>query len=271
MGITPEPNYHGRQLIRELRKLRLRTGLTQQEGGDRAHIDLQKLSRLETRQLPTYHELCMLLDVYGVLSTEWAPYLDLWELARQPAWWRKFGVKDPRYLRMEDEAMLMYEFRLGYLPELLQTEDYARAMHTNTAELRNQKVIDNMVEVQLRRQDRLQAKEDRLTLYTLIHEPVLRQGVDHLQLLKLAEHAELPNITIQVVPQDTGLHDGLRSSMTLLTFADDEPDIAFSDTHAGLCETQDPSHVTLIKRAIDRVSSLALTPSKSLEFIKTMV
>jgi transcriptional regulator with XRE-family HTH domain len=271
MGITPEPNYHGRQLIRELRKLRLHTGLTQQEGGDRAHIDLQKLSRLETRQLPTYHELCMLLDVYGVLSNDWAPYLELWELARQPAWWREYGVKDSRYLRMEDEAMLMYEFRLGYLPELLQTEEYARAMHTNTAELRTQDVIDNLVKVQLHRQERLHAKEDRLTLYTLIHEPVLRQGVDHLQLVKLAEHAELPNITIQVVPQDTGLHDGLRSSMTLLSFTDDEPDIAFADTHAGLCETQEPQQVTQIKRTIDRVSSLAMTPRKSLEFIKTMV
>lgn len=265
MGITPEPNFHGRRLIRELRSLRLRTGMNQHEAGARAHIDLQKLSRMETRQLPTYHELCTMLDIYGVLSSDWAPYLELWDLARRPPWWRQFGVKDPRYLRMEDEAILLYEFRLGHVPELLQTPEYARAMHARLGD----PAAGTHVEVLLRRQQRV--LDGRLAVYALIHEPVLYQGVDRDQLIRLVELAQLPTITLQVVPQSAGLHGGLRTSISLLSFADDEPDIAFTPTLTGVAETQDPADLIHIKRTIDSLAAQAMTPRISTVFIKDML
>jgi transcriptional regulator with XRE-family HTH domain len=265
MGVTPEPNYHGRKLIRELQLLRRRAGLTQAETGARAHIELKKLSRIETRQLPSYHELCTLLDVYGVLSSDWGPYLELWEHSKQPPWWRPYGLKDTRYLRMEQEALFKYEFQLGYVPDLLQTPDYARSAFTNSADFRSDETIDVLVEIRMRQQQRL--LEGDLTLYTLIHEPVLHQAVDHAQRDQLIERAALPNVTLQVVPQDQQVHDGLRGSVVLLSFPDNEPDIAFADSLVGLNETQDTSN---IKRAIDRTASLALSPSESVGYIKSL-
>jgi transcriptional regulator with XRE-family HTH domain len=270
MGTTPEPNYYGRQLIRELRKLRLQARMTQQEVCDRAHIEPKKFSRLENRQVASYHELCMLLDVYGLLGTDWEPYLRLWEQAKQPCWWTSYGLEDTRYLRMEDVAMTTYQFQLGYLPELLQTPAYATATLTSTATFHSRATIDNLVEVRIRRQQRVLNGD--LSVYALLHEPSLHQGVDEEQLSLLAQRAELPNVTLRVVPTTSGLHDGLLSSVVLLSFADpNEPDIAFADTLAGLAETQEPQHVANIKRAIDRVSSLALSPANSLALLRELV
>ncbi|RSM64106.1 hypothetical protein DMH04_51955 [Kibdelosporangium aridum] len=103
-GETPVPNYHGRKLLRELQKLRKQACMTQEEAGDRAHIEFKKLSRIERKQLPTYHELLILLDVYGVVANDYSYYTELLETARAKRWWTEYRLRDTRYIRMEDEA-----------------------------------------------------------------------------------------------------------------------------------------------------------------------
>ncbi|TCO55041.1 helix-turn-helix domain-containing protein [Actinocrispum wychmicini] len=267
MGHTPEPNYFGRKLIREVRALRTRAGLTQAEAGERAHIPLKKLSRLETIQLPSYHELCAILDIYGVLSSDWQPYLDLWEHARKPPWWRPYQLKDPRYLRMEDEAATKSEFQLGYVPELLQTEEYARQVFAHTGKQRSEEAIDTEVEIRMRRQQRLFA-DPPLTLHALVHETALHQGIPRSQLTQLAERAELPNVTLQIVPNGQTVHEGLRGSLVVLSFPDaDDPDVAFTDTTLGLVAVEDPEQVADARRIIEMVAALALSPRQSLVWI----
>ncbi|CAM3811440.1 helix-turn-helix transcriptional regulator [Kibdelosporangium persicum] len=263
-GITPEPNYYGRQLQRELKRLREDNRLTQEEAGERVRIEFKKLSRIERRQLPTYHELVMLLDAYGVLSCDYGPYLELWELARQRAWWRDFHLEDTRYVRMEDEADVKYEFQLGHIPTLLQTEEYARA----TLSI-NKRTVKKLTDLRMRQQERL-CTEPQLTLHALIHEPVLRQGVNRAQREALIDRAELPNVTIQVVPQRNILHEGLHGSVVLLSFDDpNEPDAAFSESLVGLQDTQDLERTATIRRALDHVSQLAMSPEDTLLLLKT--
>lgn len=267
MGHTPEPNYHGRKLIRDVRELRKRAGLTQAEAGEVVHIELKKLSRIETAQLPTYHELCAMLDAYGVPSTAWDPYLEMWERAKRPPWWRQYHLKDPRYLRMEDEAAAKREFQLGYLPDLLQTEDYARELLSHTGKNLTDEEIDTEVDIRMRRQQRL-FDDPPLTLHTLIHETALLQGVKRPQLRQLASRAGLPNVTLQVVPNTTTVHEGLRGSLVMLSFPDeDEPDVAFADTTIGLVETQDPDRVADARRTMQIVEGLALSPLESMRRI----
>ncbi|MET0233078.1 MAG: helix-turn-helix transcriptional regulator [Kibdelosporangium sp.] len=260
-GRRAEPNYHGRQLLRELRKLRFQAGLSQQEAGERAHIDHSKLSRIEQQQVPTYHELVILLDVYGVLSCDLTPYFDLWELAKRRGWWREYTSADHSYLCMEDEADVKKEFQLGHLPTLLQTEKYARtALTTNS---RSTKTTDKLVALRMRQQQRLHA-ERTLSLHALVHEAVLRQSsVDRAQLTLLLQRAELSTVTIQIVPERL-LHEALQGSVILLSFDDPaEPDIAFADTPLGLAQTHDPRRTATITRTLDRLTSLAMSPADS--------
>lgn len=270
MACAPEPNYHGRQLIRALKRLRDQAFLTQEEAGERLHLTLQKVSRFENGQLPGWHELEAMLDLYGVPSCDWNHYTELWEQAKKPGWWRTYRLKDSRYVRMEHEAAATYEFHLGHLPELLQTERYARDLLTHHAIPRSGKTITAELAVRMRRQDRLYT-DKKLRLHTLLHEPTLHQGVDRAQLNRLAQHAQLPNVTLQIVPHTGNLHAGLLGSIILLSFDDPlEPDIAFTETLTGLHPTQDTSHTTPARRALDHLAATAMTPDDSLALIKKL-
>ncbi|MCE7004203.1 helix-turn-helix domain-containing protein [Kibdelosporangium philippinense] len=263
-GLTPEPNYYGRQLQREVKRLREQARLTQEEAGELVHMEFKKLSRIERRQLPTYHELVMLLDAYGVLACDYGPYIELWELAKQRPWWRDFHLEDTRYVRMEDEADTKYEFQLGHIPTLLQTEEYAE-LSINASKRSVRKFTD----LRMRQQERL-TSDPRLQLQALIHAPVLHQGVNREQMNLLIERAELPNVTIQIVPQRNTLHDGLHGSVILLSFDDlNEPDAAFSETLVGLQETQDPERTATIRHALDRISEQAMSPEETLACLKS--
>ncbi|WP_160097427.1 helix-turn-helix domain-containing protein [Kibdelosporangium aridum] len=259
-AVAPEPNYFGRQLLRLLRELREKNRMTQEEAGERVRIGFKKLSRIERRQLPTYHELVMLLDIYGVLSCDYGPYIEMWEKAKTKAWWRRLGIADTRYIRMEDEADTKIEFQLGLIPTLLQTEQYAR--HTLTDH--STSMAKKLVEVRMRQQERL-TTQPSLTLRALIHEPVLYQAIDREQLDKLIQMAELPTVTIRVVPQDR-IHLGLHGGLVLLTFDDPhEPDSAFSETLLGLQESQASEHIHKIRSTLEDITRHSKTPGDSLQ------
>ncbi|CAM3756770.1 helix-turn-helix transcriptional regulator [Kibdelosporangium persicum] len=270
-GVTRDLNFHGRKLLRLLRKLREEAGLTQGDAGEKARIEFRKLSRLELKQLPTYHELVILLDVYGVPSCDFEPYVQLWEMARTPAWWAPYKLNDVRYIRMESEADSKSEFQLGYIPTLLQTERYAQMTFEDHVRLYGKKRIQQLVEVRMRQQDRLSGKQP-LVLSALVHEPVLWHGVDREQVLRLIDMAEMPNVTLRVVPQHKRqLHPGLVGSSAILTFSDcDEPDVAFVETMLGIDESSDNIKVSTVKRALGRIESRALDPRETVNLLKQM-
>ncbi|ALG10261.1 helix-turn-helix domain-containing protein [Kibdelosporangium phytohabitans] len=257
-------NYYGKQLLRALRFLREQARLTQEEAGRRVHIEYKKLSRIERRQLPTYHELITLLDAYGVPSCDYGPYVALWELARKRPWWRDYQLDDTRYIRMEDEATMKYEFQLGHIPTLLQTADYARASMSGSRQ-----TVRKFTEMRMRQQQRLD-REPLLHVHALIHEPVLRQGINRAQRDLLIERAEMPHITVQIVPQRNSLHEGLNGSIVLLSFDDYfEPDAAFTETVLGLQDTQELEQTATIRHSLDHLARLALSPEESLIVFKT--
>jgi transcriptional regulator with XRE-family HTH domain len=272
-GTTPTLNYHGRRLLRQMRELRLQAGLTQQQAGDRVRLEFQKLSRIENAQLPSYHELVMLLAVYGLTDDEAAVYIELWEQARKKAWWRKFGHHDNSgNLTAEDQASTMVAFDLGHLPDLLQTEDYARELHQHLT-LGPGLSVEARLTVLLRRQERLYVVNERqLELHSIVHESVLRQTCDREQLLRLIEWNKLPNVRLQVLPQSARFHPGLAGSMVLFGFPDvDEPDQAFtSDVTCGLRPVKH-GDTFLVSQALKELERLALTTRKTLQLLTKLV
>jgi transcriptional regulator with XRE-family HTH domain len=276
MGAAGEPNFYGRQLIRGLKALREQAEFGQDEAGALLHMTLQKVSRIENGQLPGWHELRGMLTAYRLPSDKWSPYLELWDLAKHRGWWLKYRVADSRYLRMEHTASTVYEFQIGYLPELLQTEQYTRAMFTHDTTSQSAKAVEREVEARQIRQQRLLSSSP-LRLHTIVHEPVLYQGVDRAQLIYLLRQAELPNVTLQVLPQACGLHPGLYGGLKLLSFDDrklpmieKEPDIVFSWSVLGWSDTQDVDQVAKVRCILDGLAERALSAEESMEVLKTL-
>jgi transcriptional regulator with XRE-family HTH domain len=267
---------HRRRLGRALKRLREQARLTQEEAGAPLRYSDSKISRIESGQLPDYAVLITLLDFYGLISDQHGPYVELWELACQPGWWNAYKLDDQGYVSMEHEATTVREFQPSFVPGLLQTEAYARELFAISLMPRSRTTIENQIAVRMRRQERLTV-DDPLRYEAIIQEGVLRRpdadsAVQRGQLRRIIERAELPNVTVRVLPESAGKHDGLTGPVTLLRFPDTEDiDVAYVEHALGSVHIEDPEQVRAATLRLDHVARLALSPTESIEFIEQVV
>lgn len=263
-----EPNLRVRVLARALRELRERARMTQQEAGDRLRFTNRKMSRIETGQLPSFHELQAMLDVYGLVSSDWPPYVAMWEQAKQKGWWRSYGLADRGYIPLESEASVIRSFQLGMIHGLLQTPAYAQAL-LDHARMPTASV-GNFVDIRLRRQQRLTA-EDPLLLHSIVDVATLERRLPCMreQLAHLVMVAELDNVTFQVIPASVPVHVGLSGSFTLISFPRD-PDIAYVEHIAGAVQMEKADEVRACKVGFEMLASLALSHDESVALVDRM-
>jgi transcriptional regulator with XRE-family HTH domain len=171
-----------------------------------------KVSRYELGQgtFPL-EEIEKLLDYYGVTEPRRAQLLALAVEANEHAWWYEYAdALRPDYMEfigLEAEAASEWEWQVSAVPGLLQTREYARAVHSahQQAILKRPGVFDRRVAVRMIRQDVLTARNPPLELSVVIDESVLlrkvgSQDVMAGQLRHLAEMARLPNVDLRILP-----------------------------------------------------------------------
>lgn len=148
-----------------------------------------------------------------------------------------------QYLEAEVEASTVRAFDVAMVNGLLQTESYIR-----TVVGRNQRpdIVDQLVKDRLKRQEIFTAEDapqawftiDEFALRRMVGGPeVVREQLQHLLTI-----GELPNVWIDVVPQDAGYYPGLGGSFILLSFAD-VPDVAYIEAGGQGMLLQDKSAV----------------------------
>jgi transcriptional regulator with XRE-family HTH domain len=263
--MVKEPNLRVRVMTRALRELRDQVRMTQQEAGDRLRFTNRKMSRIETGQLPTYHELLAMLDLYGVVATDWEPYIAMWERAKEKGWWHTYGESDRGYVGLENEANEVREFQLGFVPGLLQTEAYTRAACAESSHLSDQ-AVERVVAGRLRRQQRL-IDDNPLFVHVVIDQAVLRNAAPfmHDQLAHIVMLSDLDNITIQIL--SSSLHEGLYGSFIVLGFPGQDSDIAYVEHVAGAIQLEKEDEVRRCRLAFDRLASRALSHEESVALI----
>jgi transcriptional regulator with XRE-family HTH domain len=247
-GGAPDGSAAGPTVLRiglgsSLRRLRERAGIDQATAGGAIRASSAKISRIETGQTRfKVRDLVDLLILYGVTDpVECDQVLDLAYQANQPGWWHRYNDVLPSwfelYLGLEQDAALIRTFALQFIPELLQTPDYARAMIRGARASTEE--IERRIELRMHRQ-RVLAHDDPPTLWAVIDESVLRRSVcdkpDVLrgQLGYLLEVNERPNVSLQFVPLNHGGHPATSGSFTLLRFSQvDLPDVVYFEQLAG--------------------------------------
>ncbi|HEY1968576.1 MAG TPA: helix-turn-helix transcriptional regulator [Pseudonocardia sp.] len=265
-----------RILARRLERLRRDVGLTLEEAAPKLDWSVSKLSRIENAIQPVdVHGVRSMLDLYEV-SEEWDELVELARAARKPRWYHAFGLGDNRYVGYEEEAALVREFAVGFIPGLLQTADYARALFAAASVGRTAQQLENEITVRMIRQRRLSSAEDPLELIAVIDEAVLRQplndpAVQAGQLRHLVEAAALDTVTVQVVPTSVGMRAAWGSGFTILDFGElDEPDIAYVEHALGALFLEKSDDVARARLVFDRVRADALGPAESLALIERL-
>lgn len=220
----------------QLRRCRELAGVTREQAGYAIRASPAKISRLELGRVGfKERDVADLLTVYGVArAEERAEFLDLARRANAPGWWQAYADVLPSwfetYLGLEQAALLIRTYELQFLPGLLQTRDYARAVtrlgHTDPLE------IERRVDLRLRRQKVLHGP-DAPVLWAVLDEAALRRGLGGPDLMRaqldhLIECNRLAHVSLQIAPLSYGGHAAAGGSFSLLRFTEpDLPDIVY--------------------------------------------
>ena len=222
----------------QLRRLREAHGITCEAAGEVIRASASKISRLEHGRVSMkQRDVADLLTLYNVTGeAERAGVLRLARDAAQPGWWHRYGEVVPGwfefYVGLEAAASRIRTYEVQFVPGLLQTPEYARAVIRGGHAAASDDEITRRVSLRLKRQQIL-SWTDGPKLWAVVDETALRRrlggpGVMEAQLEHLIELASEPNIALYVVPLQTGYHAAAAGSFSILRFAAPElPDVVY--------------------------------------------
>jgi transcriptional regulator with XRE-family HTH domain len=271
------PTLRRRQLGMELRRLREAAGVTIDHVAERLECSGSKISRIETGQTGvTPRDVRDMLGIYGVDPQHAESLLQIAREARLKGWWQLYGdVLTGAYVGLEAAADQIRSYEALVVPGLMQTEDYAQAMiHAARPDI-SLAEVEKRVRVRVGRQSLL-SQDDPLDLWVVLDEAVLHRpvgGADVMraQLLHLVKVAELPNVTLQVLPFAAGAHAGMDGTFTILLYNDSaDQNFVFASNAAGGLFLEKDDELQRYGFIFDYLRANALRPDDSASMIVKM-
>jgi transcriptional regulator with XRE-family HTH domain len=274
------PTLRRRRLGAELKKCRESAGMTQETVSRHFEWNTAKVTRIETARVAvSARDVRDMLSLYGVRDDAYREALvDLARLSKERSWWTDYKdvMRPGNFVGLEAGAAAMRVFEPILLPGLLQTEDYMRALMRTGRRNDPPANIDRRIALRIHRQNRLR-EPNPLELAAIIDESVLRRtiGGDDVmreQLLHLIETAQLPNVTVQILPFDAGEHTFLGGPAALLEFRETtHMDVVYLEGLAGDYYEEQPHEVARYREEFDRLSARALDHRMSLKMIESLL
>jgi hypothetical protein len=221
-----------------------------------------------------------LLTFYGITDEqERQAFLTLVRRANVPGWWHQYGDIVPSwfeiYLGLEQASSIIRTYQPQLVPGLLQTQDVARAIIQLGHPRRSPDDIDRRLALRMTRQEILTqpgapqfwAVMEEASLWRLSGRPVMRE-----QIQKLIKMAELPNITLQVIPIYSGAHVALGGPFSVLRFSElDLPDIVYLEQLSSALYLDKIEDIQHYREIMDRLSVQAKTPAETVRFLGTIL
>jgi transcriptional regulator with XRE-family HTH domain len=257
--VSVGPTVRRRRLGSELRRLRESQCIKLEEVADRLGLAPSTLSRIETGKAPTRTSyLTGMLELYGVSDpSQRQVLLDMAREGHRKGWWAiwdgvlptGFGI----YVGLEAEAASLRVYEAQVVHGLLQTEDYARAVMSTVRRRQTPEEIDRLVNLRMQRM--------------VGASRVMRDQVEHLY-----EASQLPNITLQVLAFDSGLHVGLGGSFAIIEFPERfDPDVVYTEGVTGQAYIEEREReVRARAEAFDVLRAAALPPANSARLIRSI-
>ena len=270
-----------RMLLGErLRQLREARGMTCADAGWAIRGSHSKISRLEMgRSSFKRRDVSDLLTLYGVSDKiERDGVFMLVEKANTPGWLQEYSdlLSGPAGIRLELEqcASVIRCCETQFVPDLLQTADYARALIGRDHPGAQPAEIERRLGLLLKRQEALRGPE-ACRLWAVVDEAALRRRPGSVatlrqQLGKLIEITGLPHVKIQVMPFTTGVAVG--GAVTFLRFAEPGvPDVVYLDQFSGALYLDKPADVQHYGQVMDRLCTRAELPAMTLAFLDRLI
>ncbi|WPP33677.1 helix-turn-helix transcriptional regulator [Streptomyces sp. CL7] len=259
-------------------------GLSQDQAARSVGFSGAKLSRIESgkgRRPPAETDVRALLELYGTDDYEASVLLKLLQRAGEPGWWQRYDKRlmpewFDRLVGLQEAAATIRTFEIQYVPGLLQTADYTRAVVERGLPNAPASEVQRRVELRMRRAQLL-LREDAPQLWAVIDESVLLRvlgdrAVMRDQLDHLAKMAARPNVTLQIVPLNVSNASAPAIPVTYLRFGGlDLPDVVYLEHIRSANFLEDRDETEEYRIVLDRLADEALTPRESLEMLRATI
>jgi transcriptional regulator with XRE-family HTH domain len=273
-----------RQLGRHLRELRNRSRLTVRTAARELEWSETKLWRIETGQTSLRSlDVEVMCRIYGASADLAQGLMALAKETKARGWWHAFGDVIPGnlnlYIGLEDAASELCWYSVELVPGLLQTEDYARTIiHADNARLGKDEV-ERRVQARVARRALFARGTAVPTVRVALSEAILRRPVGGRevmvrQLEYLLEVTSYPNVSIRVIPFETGLHDGLGSGpFVMMRFPETvdgretEPPTVYAESLLGALFLDKPHEIDRYDTVFHDIWSSAADEARSASFI----
>jgi transcriptional regulator with XRE-family HTH domain len=248
-----------------LRHLRERAGLTQAELAKRVFCSQPTISEIERGMTLARPDFVAAIDAAlnadGLLSAIWPV--------------TAAGGYSPELLAsLEAKAIKISDWDNRFVPGLIQTPEYARAVIRASRPRASAEQVDGVLAKRLERQG-IHDREDPPMGWFVMDESVLRRPYGgkeamHEQLLKLEAAAVQPNTVIQIMESAATSHPGGEGPLRIMEYRDSSP-IWYTD---GWYESgrlsEDKDEVLQAMTNFDLIRASAMSPDRSVEFIATV-
>ncbi|AOR31122.1 transcriptional regulator [Streptomyces fodineus] len=262
-------------LGKRLQELREASGLGREEAARVLRVASATVRRMEMAEVALkIPYVQVLLDTYGVAEEEAAAFVRLAEEANQPGWWQRFHDVLPDwfslYVSLEGAARIIRSYEPHFIPGLLQTEEYARAvLEAGTIGQTSPQTVERHVSLRMERQ-RLLEQNDPPHLWVIMDETVLRRPVStrpdvlRVQVDKLLAYADRDRVTLQIAEFAAGPHPGTYAPFTLFRFAEPElPDMVFTEYLTGALYLDSRREVSAHLEVLDHMTARAASAQRT--------
>ncbi|GII91211.1 helix-turn-helix domain-containing protein [Sinosporangium siamense] len=222
----------------QLRRLRIESGISREAAGEAIRGSHAKISRLELGRVSfKERDVADLLTLYGVTDPhERHALLSLVGQAKAQGWWHKYGDVLPNwfevYVGLEEAAHVIRTYEIQFVPGLLQTRDYAKAVimlgHGTAPPIE----IERRIALRAARQARMR-RPGAPKLWAVLDEAALRRPLGGREVLRaqiehLIEMVDASHVIMQIMPLSSGGHAAAGGPFSILRFAEPElPDVVY--------------------------------------------
>lgn len=265
----------------QLRRLREGAGVSRDDAGYHIRASGSKISRLELGRVSfKERDVSDLLDLYHVDVPTKEKLVQLAAEANQPPWWQRYKEVVPNwfqvYVGLEEAAALIRVYEVQFVPGLLQTEEYARAVVVQGSPNLAPEEVDSRVALRMGRQE-LFVRDTPPRLWAIVDEAALRRpmgGREVLagQLKRLIDAVSEPNITLQVMPFRYGGHAAEGGAFTIMRFPEaDLPDMVYMEYLTGAHYVDKPEDVEIYAAVMERLSVAGTSPEKTRDMLNDIL
>ncbi|MGD0374147.1 MAG: helix-turn-helix transcriptional regulator [Streptosporangiaceae bacterium] len=266
----------------QLRRLREAKGITREEAGYLIRASESKISRMELGRVGfKQRDVIDLLEMYGVDDGDArAALVRLARDANSPGWWHQYSDVLPDwfsvYVGLEEAASLLRVYEVQFLPGLLQTADYTRAIVERGQSAATAEEIERRVLLRAARQEVL-AKPGPPRLWAVVDEAALRRpiggpAVMRAQLERLIAATEEPKVTVQVVPFDSGGHAAEGGAFTIMRFPEAElPDVVYIEQLTSALYLDKREDVEKYSEVMDQLSVESEPPERTADMLRRII